>query len=143
ERTSIMDRDSNDLAKYITGHAAEHPQTRRAFQNMEYDDRRILTRQKLDQTLEQRIAFFTWRNPTTVGRLVAEAGYTYKRVLAHDPTLVQSMMPEINHRAHMTVRLLDAQQTHLATAVASPGTPEAPNGRVTVTSTIQSTRTEH
>ena len=143
ERTSIMDRDSHDLAKYITGHAAEHPQTRRAFQNMEYDDSRILTRQELDQPLEQRIAFFTWRNPTTVGRLEAEVGDTYKGVLAQDRTFVQAMMADIHHRGHLTVRQLDALQTHWATADAAPVTPEAPTGRVTVTGTLQSTRTEH
>src|SRR5699024_3883529 len=143
ERTSIMDRDSHDLAKYITGHAAEHPQTRRAFQNMEYDDSRILTRQELDQPLEQRIAFFTWRNPTTVGRLEAEVGDTYNGVLAQDRKFVLSIIAANHNQGDLTDHQLDSLQTRWATADAAPVTPEAPTGRVTVTGTLQSTRTEH
>lgn len=142
ENAGIFDGDARSQAKSNIGDSPFHPQIWSTWDNVDYSDPRILTRQELYQPLHKRIEFFTWRNPEVVARLEHEVGDTYLQRIAEDRSFTQSLFFQLQQSGHLTVRQIETLQQHWQREDTKPVATPAPSGRTTVTGTVQSMREE-
>ncbi|NWN87199.1 MAG: hypothetical protein HLX51_01435 [Micrococcaceae bacterium] len=142
ENAGIFDGDSRTRAKSDIGDSPFHPQARSKWDNVDYSDTRIMTRQELYQPLHKRIEFFTWRNAEVVARFEREVGDTYLRRIGEDHSFTQSLFYQLQQHGHLTVRQIEALQQQWQREDAKPVATPAPSGRTTVTGTVRSMRDE-
>lgn len=143
EYAGIFDREKRSRAKRDIGQTPFHPQTYTTWDQVNWSDHRLLTRQEFYQPLKQRLALFTYRNPQIVLRLSEEVGDTYTNRLAEDHAFTESLYSQLQQHGYLTIRQIESLESYWAKKDAKPDVEPAPAGRLTVTGVVKTVREEH